>query len=752
MVKQVTSKLLASILALTMILIAFGQSSPAVQADENDVYDLVSYEVMRDHLVELTQIQAYSGWRNAGTSGEQEAFDYVEDILTEYEFLTASGMTVERQNFGIYSTMEVWESSLTIELNGASVDIPADAPRGSRDNATRLLQFDTDDNLNDTDANPISFNHPVYVVHEPSDLARLIRGGVVEDGILLVNYALIDWPVIKFIDASDFFLTLLDSNPAGLVFITEYSSKVGDSHGTNIGDVGRLAEIFDRELPPTLYARLEDFADAGISDWDGLTEIANGEITLDIDVLSPAQSSNLIAHLPGTDSSRALIVGASVDTPNTPGALDNGSGVVALLEILRVFNLAEVQPAIDIYVVWFGAEDIGFYGSAYFVTTHEALLDQTVAMFSVDSLTAPLDGVPAQIDLVTWSYINFDIYQTPWSTLVNETARENDIRVRNRSIPTIVSSNGSFNAFGIPNFNIIYQDLLQMTVAGGIEYAGNLHSPYDTLTLVETQAEAWVDMVRTALSAVLAGMHTAERLAPTSESTDRIVFVGTHLEATNMISTGVAEWGMSLAALGFDVDVIPYGQTMTAKDLAGATGVFLFPAYDYAEDDSYDVGWTTEESDIIEAYVNDGGFLVVSNMSHRINYDNRPADFNEDMLDMNVMTERYGVTFIEEPFSSIDYRVIIDSPLFDGVESIATGDNTAVRFVAENYPPLIGATVTQPLVTGFNYGENSGVILIVGDVGIFNTDFFVPGERIFDNVNLPMWENLTYMMIIQAEE
>lgn len=745
------SKLLAGLLSLVMLLTAFSQSAPAVKADENDVYDLVSYDIMHDHLAELTQIQAYSGWRNAGTVGEQEAFDYVENALGEYEYLLKNGLTIERQDFNIYATQEVWESTLKVEVDGNMVEIPADVPRGSRDDINELLRFDTDGELNDRDSNPFTLSLPSYVVQEPSDLAHLIRDGVVEESILFVNYALIDWTAIKFVDASEFLLAILDSNPAGIVFVTEYSSKVGDSHGTNVGDVGQLVEVFDRHLPPTLYARLEDFSPAGIEDWDGLSQLANSEMILDVDIITPAQSSNLIAHLPGADSSQALIVGASIDTPNTPGALDNGTGVVSLLEILRVFDMAEVQPAIDIYVVWFGAEEVGLYGSAYFATTHQELLDQTVLMLNIDSLTAPLDGVPASFDLTTWSYVNLGFYQTKWLDLGTEFGKDHDIRVRKRDLPTIISDNGSFAAFDVPNFNIIYQDLLQMSVAGGINYAGNLHSPYDTLDLAETQADAWVDMVHVALGSIINGTHTTERLSPVPEPSRRIVFVGSHLEATNMMSTAVAEWGMVLSAIGFDVDVIPYGQTMTAEDIEGVAGVFLFPAYDYTADDSYDVGWTEEEADLLEDYVSDGGFLIVTNMSRRINYDNIPADANEDMLDMNVIVERYGVTFTDDPIAATEYRIITDSPLFDGIESFSTGDGTAVKFTADAHPPLIGYGENSPLVTGFNHGENNGVILIIGDVGMFNTDFFIPGERIFENVNLPMWKNLTNMIIVNSD-
>jgi hypothetical protein len=34
---------------------------------------------------------------------------------------------------------------------------------------------------------------------------------------------------------------------------------------------------------------------------------------------------NLVARIPGLDRSRAAILGAHIDSPNSPGALDDGS-------------------------------------------------------------------------------------------------------------------------------------------------------------------------------------------------------------------------------------------------------------------------------------------------------------------------------------------------------------------------------------------------------------------------------------------
>ncbi len=121
-----------------------------------------------------------------------------------------------------------------------------------------------------------------------------------------------------------------------------------------------------------LYARLEDMASAGIQDWEGLRRIEAARLVWDVDVVSPAQSGNLIAYIPGEDPGQALILSAHIDSPNSTGALDNGSGSAILLEILRYLNGTETIPPVDLVFVWFGSEEIGLYGSFNFSASHQA--------------------------------------------------------------------------------------------------------------------------------------------------------------------------------------------------------------------------------------------------------------------------------------------------------------------------------------------------------------------------------------------
>ena len=67
----------------------------------------------------------------------------------------------------------------------------------------------------------------------------------------------------------------------------------------------------------------------GITAWEHLEKIESAQLTLDVDGYSPGTSGNLIARIPGADSSKAVILGAHIDSPNTPGVFDDGSGSAA---------------------------------------------------------------------------------------------------------------------------------------------------------------------------------------------------------------------------------------------------------------------------------------------------------------------------------------------------------------------------------------------------------------------------------------
>lgn len=97
-----------------------------------------------------------------------------------------------------------------------------------------------------------------------------------------------------------------------------------------------------------------------------------------------AQSQNVVVTVPGTELPEEIIaIGAHYDSvPVGQGACDNGAGAAILLELLRVFT--KNRPRRTLRFIWFGAEEIGLFGSKAYLTEHEAELKNYRLMINVD--------------------------------------------------------------------------------------------------------------------------------------------------------------------------------------------------------------------------------------------------------------------------------------------------------------------------------------------------------------------------------
>jgi hypothetical protein len=513
------------------------------------------------------------------------------------------------------------------------------------------------------------------------------------------------------------------------------------SHGTYAGDLSALNWVETETAPPTLHVRLEDMASAGIEDWDDLARIESARLTWDADVFSPASSGNIIARVPGADSSAAMILGAHIDSPNAPGALDDGSGSALLLEVARVLNEGRVQPPTDLYLVWFGSEELGLYGSYHFVTTHQELLDRVLAMLQIDSLALPLDGIDAELSLVTWSYGRFGDDRLTWPAYLIDASGEHGVTVGAENHYYIYSDNTGFGGFDVPHADLIYTNYQAMQDAGGIHYASHMHDPYDTVDLAGEVADVLEQMVVVALTAVLEPPWDVSDMRVTPRPDRRAVFVASHTEPAHMTPVALTDLGMALSWEGFDVDLVPYGQPVTPADLEVADLVVVLPVVDYPSPDGdadlYDERWSEGEIGTLETYVDRGGLLVLANSAFRLKYGNEPLDPNEDWPDMNAVAERFGIRYGEGDLASTLAYTIGGSPLVEGVE--------AMELIAGNSLPfsLEGAAKSQvlaqadggPAAALVDHGLNGGQVLVLADLGILGAAWGPPA-------NLAFWRNL----------
>jgi hypothetical protein len=712
---------------------------PAAQARSSprrrlavDPFALVSSADMLATLEELTAIGADALFRTSASRGESEAFDAVAGLLAGLEHLASLGLEVRREPFRTAIGQEVWEARLFLTVGGHEMEVPAHALQGHRDDLVRALRLDSDGLLNDTERDPIEVSGPPLLVRASSQLAAL-TGGAVSGRVVLLDYALVDRALLGTQEATARAERLLQLRPAAVVLITTFSNVRGESHGSFVGDLGAFTLAAAGPPLPTLYARIEDLGAAGVMSWSDLFAVQAVRLRWDADVVAPGASQNLVATIPGGDRSRAVILGAHLDSPNSPGALDDGSGSVTLLEVARVLDAARVRPPVDLVLCWFGSHERGIFGSAGFVSAHSELLDRSLAMQQVDCLSRPLDGFSADLYLETWPYGRFGDTRTPWPSYLAQAAAARGLSVLPLSSYGVVSDNSSFAAFDVPNANLIYMNPWDMDE---VHYDGHLHDPYDTVALAAEEADTLAAMARVALAAALDTGREQPLLRVTPVADRRAVFVASHTEAPHMTPTGLTELGMALAWEGIDVDVVPYGQPVTAADLADADLVFALPVHDYPSPDGdasvYDEAWSDAEVDALEAYVERGGLLVLTNSNRRLKYLNYAYETNEDALDANLLATRFGVTWLAGALSGASAVVQSTHPLVRGMSSLALVEGNGVPFVAPG-AQLLARAGSWPAASLLSRGN--GEVLVLADLGILGAP---PGQA----PNLALWRNL----------
>lgn len=98
------------------------------------------------------------------------------------------------------------------------------------------------------------------------------------------------------------------------------------------------------------------------------------------DTVLAAPVVNILARVPGQDSTRAVVLAAHYDSvPNAPGAGDAGNGIAAILETTRAL-LAGPPLRNDVIVLFTDAEEVGLLGASAYVDAHPWAADTGVVL------------------------------------------------------------------------------------------------------------------------------------------------------------------------------------------------------------------------------------------------------------------------------------------------------------------------------------------------------------------------------------
>jgi hypothetical protein len=682
---------------------------------------LISQESLFTFLEELTTIQPYSGWRNSATKGEAEALDYVANTLVDLTYLQSLGIELERQSFHVFLATEMWETRLYVTTQGQETEVPADASRGHRHNVIQALRFDSDGELNDAERNPVEAAGEVVLIRSAREIDDLLESNV-QGKIVFLDSAVIGIdPASRHRDSEkgkQIVSKLIDKNIVGLVLVTQFSAVSAGSQGKFVGDGIMLEGVTTELVIPILYVRLEDLTQAGISNWEDLAQIKSARLVWDSDVFSPGTSGNLVARIPGADSSQAVILGAHIDSPNSPGAMDNGINSAVLLEVARILDEAQAQPPVDLYLVWFGSEEIGIYGSQHFVNTHQELLDRTMAALLMDGIIVSTPGPIILLD--GWSHSRFGDSQLAFPNYLNQKAASRNITIHEvEDRQSIASDNGIFSGF-----------VTQAGLAFGSEQGDYAHSPYDTLETAQGLGDLMEQVTTVALIAALETGQDRPELRVAPEPDRRALIVASHTEVVHMSPSALIDLDRALAWEGFDVDVIPYGQAVTSEDLANSELVVVLPIIDYPSPSGdltlYDEAWSDEEIESMLAYVEQGGLLVLTNSANRILL-GMVFEVNEDRQDVNALAKHFGIVFEDGALPPSSIRIREEHPLMKRQSGLTLIEDNGVPFTMRRGETLAEVN-GMPVIGLVNYGEAGGQVLVLVDVGILGIRGLGPSE------------------------
>ena len=690
---------------------------------------------MLDDIRALASLGAHRGWRTAGSPGEAQALDYVAGQLAALAGTTGPALEVTRETFRLPVGSHIHESRLWLEFGAGELEIPADAICCSRRTNEAALFFDSDGRAGDSTPDPAEVSGTPVVIHRTERIEKLEAAGA--DGqILVVDFALIDSVVQGAEAAGRYARLLLEAKPAAIVLITQFSNVVGESHGTQAAVGSPFTRIASEPWPPILLARLEDLGPAGLASWEALDRLQAVRLRWDVDVFMPGESGNLILHLPGNDPSQAVILGAMIDSANVPGAMDDAAGVAVLLEVARRLTAEGNRLPYDLYLIWFGSEEVGLVGSSYFAASHQELLDRTLAVLTIDCLGSPLDGLTPRLTFGSWPYGVAGEMRLPWvEQLVAYASRDGQAAAA--SLSGGGSDNMAFVAYDVPNANLVYMNEDQMDAAGGVHYAIHIHDPYDEARLAEKESATLARMFDIAYATALGQVGGMASLRVSPPQAAHALLVGSHTEAVDLPMTTLTSFGITMAMEGFDLDLLPYGEPVTPDALRGVDMAILLPVMDYPAKgiapEAYDERWSPAEVDAIQVYVEQGGLLIAPASRHQLGWINALWDTNEDWADINAVGERFGVTFTEGVLTAPAAVVAGSSPAL-GVTSLEMIEGNGLPII-HSAGEVLARAGRAAVVVYIPIGTAGGRIIALSDLGML-------GSHSYAAPNVGFWRAL----------
>ena len=362
----VVAVLAAAVLAFTPAAGAYA----APPTDTSALTDAVTLEAVRAHQAEFQEFADLSGGtREASTLGYTLSADYVAGLLE------AAGYDVTRQPFEynfyeelaaptVTSTSPGFPFTYTDGVNISTMDYSGSGTvtgvvQGVTDNIVPLPvgQPDSTSNAGCEDADFEGFTGDIALIQRGTcffyeKIANAVEAGA--DAVIVFN----------------------EGNSA-------------ERAGIDFGQASFPQDVPVIEMSAEAGAALVEYIEAEAA--------AGRQVTLTVttDTVSEVrESENVIAETPTGRTDRVVVSGAHLDSVlEGPGINDNGSGSAAQLEVALQMAELGIEPVNQVRFIWFGAEESGLVGSAYYVSQlTKRELKNIAVMLNFDMIGSPNPG------------------------------------------------------------------------------------------------------------------------------------------------------------------------------------------------------------------------------------------------------------------------------------------------------------------------------------------------------------------------
>mmetsp|Transcript_24639 Transcript_24639/g.41313 ORF Transcript_24639/g.41313 Transcript_24639/m.41313 type:complete len:494 (-) Transcript_24639:22-1503(-) len=367
------------------LLSAFDQVSlENISNDDDDFYTKVRVNAIKQHLVKLEETaKLYGNTRAAGTQGYNESVAYVKDqlkatnyIVTEQYFTVESFKELEPSVFKQLTPI-VYTFALNSNFEGLTYQASGDI--------TSSLVKAANVGCDAADFAGLTAGKIVVIARGGCSFYDKVQNAITNAGAigaLIYNYA----------EQTGAFAGTLGDSVTIPVFGITYSIASELIAGGN------------RSITETTAAF--DLPEVSVSMFSNTT-------------IDTAYTMNVIADTPDGSADSIIVQGSHLDSVTKgPGINDNGSGSSTNLEIALQFFEQGIKPKNKVRFAWWGAEELGLKGSAFYVNSLTPEAKAQIALnLNYDMLGSPnfvrgvLNGSQAAEPIRTASATITSLYQ-----------------------------------------------------------------------------------------------------------------------------------------------------------------------------------------------------------------------------------------------------------------------------------------------------------------------------------------------------